>query len=62
MTGSAHFSPCRTWRYSLTREITDPAESCYGPQGGTDALLTDTQAEILVAALKSQIERRADVE
>src|SRR3954454_5135391 len=32
---SAYLSPCRTWRYSLTRTITDPDESCCRPKGGT---------------------------
>lgn len=25
---SAHFSPCRTWRYTLTREVADPQFGC----------------------------------
>lgn len=31
----ATFSPCRTWRYSLTRAISDPAAGCNGVEGGT---------------------------
>lgn len=31
----ATFSPCRTYRYSLTRAIPDPAEGCNGIEGGT---------------------------
>lgn len=31
----ATFSPCRTWRYSLSREIADPALGCNDEPGGT---------------------------
>jgi hypothetical protein len=32
---SATFSPCRTYRYSLTREIADPHIGCLDEAGGT---------------------------
>jgi hypothetical protein len=35
--GTATFSPCKTWRYELTRDLT---ESCYAPKRGSGVLVS----------------------
>lgn len=35
--GTATFSPCGTWRYELTRDLT---ESCYAPKRGSGVLVS----------------------